>query len=95
MDEGLGMTARTLTPDLAQQLGVDENVKGAVVTEVEPFGPAADAGIRQGDVIVQVQNTPVRTTEELRRELGKADLEKGVRIVVLSGDSRRFAVLKK
>jgi serine protease Do len=94
MDEGLGFTARTLSPDLAQQLGVDENTKGAVVTEVEPFGPAADSGIRQGDVIVQVQNVPVKTAEELRRELGKADLEKGARIVVLSGGSRRFAVLK-
>ena len=65
-----------------------------MVTEVEPFGPAADAGIRQGDVIVQVQNAPVRSAEELRRELGKADLEKGARVVVLSGGSRRFAVLK-
>jgi serine protease Do len=94
VDQGVGMTARTLTPDIGQQLGLEEDVKGAVVTEVEPFGPAADAGIRQGDVIVQVQNVPVKSAEELRRELGKNDLEKGVRVVVLSAGSRRFAVLK-
>jgi serine protease Do len=94
LDQGVGMTARTLTPEIAQQLGIEGDAKGAVVTEVEPFGPAADAGIRQGDVIVQVQNVPVRSAEELRRELGKADLEKGARVVVLSGGSRRFAVLK-
>ncbi len=94
LDQGVGMTARTLTPDIGQELGLDADVKGAVVTEVEPFGPAADAGIRQGDVIVQVHNAPVRSAEELRRELGKSDLEKGVRVVVLSGGSRRFAVVK-
>ncbi len=94
LDQGVGMIARTLTPEISQQLGLEGDVKGAVVTEVEPFGPAADAGIRQGDVIVQVQNAPVRSVEDLRRELGKPDLEKGARVVVLSGGSRRFAVLK-
>jgi serine protease Do len=93
-DQGAGMTVRTLTPDIAQQLGLDGDVKGAVVTDVEAFGPAADAGIRQGDVIVQVQNAPVKSAEELRRELGKQDLEKGVRVIVLSGGSRRFAMIK-
>ena len=43
---------------------------------------------------MQVQDAPVRSAEELRRELGKHDLEKGVRVVLLSGGSRRFAVLK-
>jgi serine protease Do len=94
LDEGIGMAVRTLTPEIAEQLGLEPNVKGAVVTEVDPFGPAADAGIRQGDVIVQVQSTPIASAEELRRELGEQDLDKGVRVAVLSGGSRRFAVLK-
>jgi serine protease Do len=94
LDQGIGMTVRTLTPEMAQQLGLEGNVRGAVVMQVEPFGPAADAGIRQGDVIVQVQNAPIASAEELRRELGKRDLEQGVRITVLAGGTRRFAVLK-
>jgi serine protease Do len=94
LDEGVGITVRTLTPEIAEQLGLEGKVKGAVVTGVEAFGPAADAGIREGDVIVQVQSTPVGSAEELRRELGKQDLAKGVRVAVLSGGSRRFAVLK-
>ena len=94
LETGVGMTTRTLTPEIGQQLGLESDVRGAVVTEVEPFGPAGDAGIRQGDVILSVQDTPVRSAEELRRELGKHDLEKGVRVVLLSGGSRRFAVLR-
>jgi serine protease Do len=94
LDEGIGLGVRTLTPEIAEQLGLESSVKGAVVTEVDPFGPAADAGIRQGDVIVQVQSTPITSAEDLRRELGKHELEDGIRVAVLSGGSRRFAVLK-
>jgi serine protease Do len=94
LDEGVGMTVRTLTPEIAEQIGLEPNVKGAVVTEVDPFGPAADAGIGRGDVVVQVQSTPISSAEELRRELGKHDLEKGVRVAVLAGGTRRFAVIK-
>jgi serine protease Do len=94
LEEGTGLQVRTLTPELAQQLGLDSGVKGAVVMQVEPFSPAADAGIGQGDVIVQVQSAAVGSAEELRDELGKHDLAKGVRVTVLSGGSRRFAVLK-
>ncbi|HVR30373.1 MAG TPA: DegQ family serine endoprotease [Thermoanaerobaculia bacterium] len=94
LDQGIGMTVRTLTPEMAAQLGIEGSVRGAVVTQVEPFGPAAKAGIRQGDVIVQVRDAPVTTAEELRRELGKHDLEDGVRVTVLSGGYRRFAVIR-
>jgi serine protease Do len=94
LDEGVGMTVRTLTPEMAQQLGLEPDVKGAVVTEVDPFGPAADVGISQGDVIVQVQSAPITSAEELRRELAKHELEDGVRVSVLSGGTRRFAILK-
>jgi serine protease Do len=94
LDQGVGMMVRTLTPELRQQLGLEGDARGAVVMEVEPFGPAADAGIQQGDVIVQVQSTPITSAEDLRRELAEHDLEKGVRIAVQSGAARRFAFLK-
>jgi serine protease Do len=93
LEEGVGMNVRTLTPEIAEQLSLESSVKGAVVTDVEAFGPAADAGLRQGDVIVQVQGTPIGSAEELRRELGRHSLADGVRLVVVSGGSRRFAVL--
>ena len=41
--EDLGLAVQTLTPDLAENLGLDRTVKGVVVTQVEPVGPAAEA----------------------------------------------------
>lgn len=65
-DGSLGLAVQPITPALAQQLGVDRETQGLVVTAIDPSGPAADAGIQPGDVIEQVNQQPVRTVAELR-----------------------------
>nr|WP_241663784.1 Do family serine endopeptidase [Oecophyllibacter saccharovorans] len=56
----VGVSLSSLTPRVRQELGLDENVQGAVVAGVAPDSPAEHAGIRPGDVIVGVgpQATP-------------------------------------
>jgi serine protease Do len=68
----LGITAVPLTPDLARQLGLRSGTQGMVVEAVDPSGPAADAGLERGDVILQVDRAAVRSGEELRRALQNA-----------------------
>jgi len=65
-DARLGIAVQPITPALVQQLGVDADTQGLVVMEVDPFGPAADAGIQRGDVIEQVNQQPVRSIADLR-----------------------------
>ena len=62
----LGLAVQPLTPALASQLGIGPDTQGLVVVEVDPFGPAADAGIQRGDVIEQVNQQPVRSVADLR-----------------------------
>jgi serine protease Do len=64
----LGIAARSLTPQLAQQLGVSES-RGVLVQQVEDGGRAQTAGITAGDVIVEVDRTPVTTVEGLQQAL--------------------------
>jgi serine protease DegQ len=64
----LGIEPTTLTPDIAQQLGV-EPTGGVVVQAVGQGGPAAAAGIRPGDIIVNIGGTPTPTTSELYEAL--------------------------
>jgi serine protease Do len=59
-----GLTLEPLTPDMATRLGLDANEQGLVVTRIDPSGSAAEAGIRQGDVIQEVNRQPVRTLAE-------------------------------
>ena len=61
----LGLAVQPLTPALASQLGIGPDTQGLVVVEVDPFGPAADAGIQRGDVIEQVNQQPVRSVADL------------------------------
>src|SRR5207249_4038579 len=46
--EDMGLTVQTLTPEVAENLGLDRSLKGVVVTQVDAGGPAADAGLRRG-----------------------------------------------
>ncbi len=58
----LGMSLETLTPDKAAAMGLT-GTEGVVVTQVAQGSPAAEAGVRPGDVIVEVDKTPVGNVE--------------------------------
>jgi serine protease Do len=60
----LGLALQTLTPQLAESLGLDPNTRGAVVAEVVPGGAAAAAGVSEGDVILEVDRQRVATAED-------------------------------
>ena len=59
-----GLTLEPLTPDLAARLGLGANEQGLIVSRVDPSGTASEAGVRQGDVIQEVNRQPVRTVAE-------------------------------
>jgi Do/DeqQ family serine protease len=65
-----GLRVQPLTSDLANALGLDET-RGAVVASLDPQGPAAEAGLKRGDLIVSVRDHPVTTDEELRTQLSR------------------------
>jgi serine protease Do len=67
----LGISVMPLTPDIARQLGLRGTVSGLVVREVDPSGPAAEAGLQPGDVIVEANRQPVRSTADLQKALAK------------------------
>ncbi|WP_254506486.1 Do family serine endopeptidase [Anatilimnocola floriformis] len=91
--ENLGLDVAPLTADLAKQLSVKADA-GVVVTDVENGSAAANAGLQQGDVIAQVGRTPVKSVDEFRAAVKKADLDKGLMLLVKSSEGSRFVVLK-
>ena len=66
--EGFGMTLSNLTPDVARRLGIPREVEGALVTDVDPDGPAGQA-LTAGDVILQVNRQPVANAAEASQAL--------------------------
>ena len=67
----LGVTVQPMTADLAASLGV-KGVRGALVSDVEPGSAAAQAGLRQGDVITEFEGRPVLEANAVRNQVASA-----------------------
>ncbi|MBI2358740.1 MAG: PDZ domain-containing protein, partial [Deltaproteobacteria bacterium] len=89
-----GLTVQRVTPQLAESLGL-EKAEGLVVTAVEPGSAGEEAGIRRGDVILEVDRKPVKTVAEYRKAVGEATKRgKGILFLVRRGDSTLFLALR-
>jgi serine protease Do len=83
----LGVAVQTLTPELAARMELQRDTHGLVVTSVDPEGPAADAGLRRGDLIQEVNRQPVNTREELRAALGRSGTRPVLMLVTRDGQT--------
>jgi serine protease Do len=62
VEESLGLRVEAITPELVRSLRLD-NSKGVVVSQVAPESPAAEAGIRRGDIVREINRQPVTDME--------------------------------
>jgi S1-C subfamily serine protease len=84
----LGVDITTLTPALRQQYGFTPT-QGAVVLSVVPGSPADKAGLKQGDVIVNINGSAVTTAEDLQKIVQNAKPGQSVAITYYVGNSKR------
>ena len=91
----LGLTIDDVTPNLRQQAKLDANVRGAFVLRVFPMSAAAEAGIQQGDVIVQVNGKPVRSAAQFVEVVRKAQRGDVLKVLVRRGDGEVFTPIVK
>ncbi len=77
----LGVRIQDVTPDVAEAMGLAE-AKGALVTDV-PDGPAKDAGLVAGDVILTFNDTPVDDVRDLTRTVADSPIGEAVPVVVM------------
>jgi serine protease Do len=93
-DELLGMRLESLTAELRRRLEVPPEIKGGVVvTGLSPDSPGARAGLRPGDVILEISRQPVSTPDDVQR-LYKASKGPAAALVMRHG-STTYLVLKK
>ncbi len=62
----LGLSLQPITPQIAQQLNLKNTATGLVVADVQSGGPADEAGIQQGDLILQVNRQDVKTIDAVK-----------------------------
>ncbi len=88
-----GMTVEPITPELARQLNLDRDIRGVVITNVDPSGAAASAGLREGDVIQQVNGQSVRDADDVRDALNATSGKPSV-LLVTRGEAAIFVPLR-
>jgi serine protease Do len=89
-----GFSLAPLSPETRQQLGLKDNVKGALIAAVESGSPAEEQGLRAGDVIQQVGRNPVDGPKEAAAKLKDAkDGKKPVLMKVYREGSTRFVAV--
>jgi serine protease Do len=67
-----GVTVENLDAQTARQLGLSAAVTGVVVTDIDPSSALASAGLRQGDVIQEVNHQPVKNVNQFQELIRKA-----------------------
>jgi len=89
----IGIRMLTLTPELAKQSNRDPNtaftvpeINGVLVVQVMPSSPAAAAGLRRGDVIVEINGKPVTTAEQLQVAVENSRVGQPLRFKVQRGE---------
>lgn len=92
--EALGMTLVQLTDDARNRFGIGRDVEGVLIAAVEDGGPAAEKGVRAGDVLVEVAQKPVTSPAEALEKIEEArEAGEGSKPVILllnSGGDLRF-----
>jgi len=87
----LGLAVSDLTDEQRQQLQVEKN--GVLVQKVSK-GVALEAGIQPGDVILRIQNTPVRSASEFNAVVAKLPTDKSIALLVQRNGSPVFLAFK-
>ena len=68
----LGVTLQPITPQIARQFGIDESTEGMLVTGVDQTGPAVEAGIARGDIIMEINRKTVSSADDVKSALDSA-----------------------
>jgi len=89
----LGLTVRTLTPELAKKYEVTA-VQGVIVIAVKPTSISAMAGIREGQVVLEVDRKPVHNVAEFKQAIRKSVVDKRVLLLLQNGATQQYLVLR-
>ena len=80
-----GLSLQPFTPGMAERNGLEANDEGLFVTRIDPNGSAAEAGIRQGDLIQEVNRQPVKTVAEFNAAMQRSGAKPALVLVKRRG----------
>jgi len=89
-----GLVVRELTPEIAGHFGLDESEKGVVIVKTDPDSRAYEAGIRPGDIILQINQKNIPTLEAYKKAAGAIRSKDRILLLVRRKGEDLFVTLK-
>lgn len=89
-----GITVRELTPELARNLGIDESEKGVVIVRVSQSSGAFKAGLRTGDIILQVNQKDISTIEDYKKAVSRIKPKDRILLLIRRKGSDLFVTIR-
>jgi serine protease Do len=93
VEETLGLQVQALTPEIARRLRL-EGSEGVIVSQVAPDGPAAEAGVRQGDIIRELNRKPIPDLETYQDATAQLEPESPVLLLLERRGNGIYVALK-
>ncbi len=78
----MGIFVQHLAPELAQAMGYSEDLQGALIAQVNENSPAEKAGLKPGDIIVQINNTKITQVTQVKATIGLLRVGSEARITI-------------
>ncbi|PLX95549.1 MAG: peptidase [Desulfuromonas sp.] len=92
-NDSLGLSVMEISPELRRRLNIQAE-QGVVITAVTPASPAAESGLRPGDVIVEFNNQQITSTQDLTAALKQSDQNTIQRLLIQRGKGLFFIAIK-
>jgi len=89
----LGIMIQDVTPAIAKAMGLND-MKGVLVGDVTPSGPAMKSGIQRGDVILEVNGKPMADSRTLRMAISMMNPDSSVKLKLLRNGSQSDMTVK-
>ncbi|MGN6548690.1 MAG: PDZ domain-containing protein, partial [Pararhizobium sp.] len=91
----LGFSLSDLTPDVRKNYQIPDSENGAVISNVDPNKSAGEHGMREGDVIVAVNQQKVTSAQDVQKAIksAKQDGRKSVLLLIQRNGSQSFIAL--
>ncbi len=89
-----GVTVSDIDADARKEMTIPENVKGVVITQIDPDSASAAAGLKKGDVVLEIERKAVTNAKDAVDMSEKLKKQKKVLLRVLSGGTTRYVVVE-
>ena len=94
MESAWGITVQNLTPELAQKFGLDEKETGVVITDLAAGTPAAEARLRTGDVIKEVNRQKIQNVRDWKQATEKMKKGEPLLLLIKRGHNTFYVAIK-